>query len=50
MQIQTGTVTVTLNSALVVGDANADWTDAQIALGFGTPVLFSLIGSLEILR
>jgi len=47
MQIQNGTVSVTSNNATVVGDANADWTDAQTALNFGAPVLFSLIGSTD---
>jgi hypothetical protein len=50
MQIQTGSVSVTVNNATVVADLGNDWSEAKIALTFGTPVYFSLLGDLEIPR
>jgi hypothetical protein len=49
MQIQIGTVIITNSSNIV--DANPDcdsWSDAQIALSTGVPVLFSVQGDIEV--
>jgi hypothetical protein len=50
MQIQQGTCTVTNGDSTVIAGEAVDWTDAQTANLAGTPVFFSLIGSLEIPR
>jgi hypothetical protein len=49
-QISAGTAKVTNGSASVVASANADWGDALVALGQGSPVYFSLVGPTEIPR
>jgi len=50
MQIQQGTCTVTNEDTTVIAAEAVDWTDAQTAILAGTPVFFSLIGSVEIPR
>jgi hypothetical protein len=49
-QISAGSVKVTNGSTSVVASPNADWGDALVALGYGTPVYFSLVGATEIPR
>jgi hypothetical protein len=41
---------VTNGSTTVVGSIEVDWTDAQTALQYGTPVYFMLLGKTEIPR
>jgi len=50
MQISSGTVTVTSGSATVEASPNNDWSDVLIALGYGSPVYFMLLGSTEVPR
>ncbi len=47
-QIQTGTASVVNGDETVIASAGNDWSDAQIALSFGTPVLFSVQGDTEV--
>jgi hypothetical protein len=50
MQISSGTASVTNGSAQVVASDQNDWSDAQVALQYGTQVYFSLVGTTEIPR
>lgn len=50
MQISNGTVTVTNGSTTVVASIECDWSDAQNALQYGTPVYFMLLGKTEVPR
>lgn len=50
MQISNGTVTVTNGSASVLGSIEVDWSDVQIALQYGSPVYFMLLGKTQIPR
>lgn len=50
MQISSGTCTVTNDEAVVVGSSDVDWIDAQTAIQYGSPVLFSLQGAAEVPR
>jgi len=49
MQISNGTATVTNGSALVVASTpEIDWSDVVGALGYGKPVMFSLLGIAQV--
>jgi hypothetical protein len=50
MQIQAGLATVTNGSATVVGNASTDWTEALVALQYGSPAYFCLVGVAEVPR
>jgi hypothetical protein len=50
MQISAGSCTVTNGSATVFASDQNDWSDAQSAVQYGTPVFFSLLGATEIPR
>ena len=50
MQISNGTCSVVNGSVKVVASPNVEWSDVAVALGYGNPVLFSLIGADEVCR
>lgn len=50
MQISNGTVSVIKGNAVVTASSDVDWSDLQIALQYGNPVLFSLLGLTEVPR